>query len=128
VGFSIGDVATFTLGAADYSEYISNVEFEGKRDSKKLPRLGSNPIAKLPGPRDDSLTVEGYNHPTLTDAVMALYVASVPAASAMVLTLQSGQSISGKVFVTNVKVGSPADDAQTFEFDLEPDEDGLTYA
>src|SRR6266851_3173597 len=58
--FSAGYVATFSFNETDISAFVKSVKFNRQRKEFKLPRLGGNQVAKLVGPVDNMISLQGW--------------------------------------------------------------------
>ena len=79
--FNHGNVANFTLGANDLSEWVTSASFDGTREIRDIRPIGSNPVSRVVGPYMATINLEFGYDPDL-DAIMSpLFLAGTPTAS-----------------------------------------------
>lgn len=120
--FSSGNIATFTLGGNDISQYITSVSLNTERDIKDIKPIGGTAGSKLVGAYSGTISLEGGYDPTLDGIMSALMLAATPAASAFVYRPAGAgggtRAISGNAYVASYRVDTPGDDTATWRSEL----------
>lgn len=124
----LGNVATVSLNNTDISIYCKSISPKVSRDKKKMARLGGNQTTNLPGTVDVSFALEGWTDAVVIDLIAPLALAANPAAVPLVVVLDTGMQFSAAVRVSNFQPKADSEDPQSWTCDLEPDENGVTYA
>jgi len=78
VAFNSGFEAVINVNSNDISAYTEKVQVDVKRNDQKLPRLGANQVARLVGPAETEIKLEGWVDPALTAVLFPLAVDSPP--------------------------------------------------
>jgi len=128
MAFSSGNVAIFrmdsTAGGAltDISAYISKVTFPFERKSTDLPRLGGNATAKLTGPVNGTISLEGWYDPTIEN-IFRTAMTEATAVSRSYEYSQQGSATgllynTGEVLVTSYEDETGAEDPATWKAEL----------
>lgn len=79
MSFSPGFEAVVSINNTDISAYTEKVAVSSKRTAMKLPRLGGNQVARLVGPTETELKLEGWIDPTVTNVFFPLITDGSPA-------------------------------------------------
>jgi hypothetical protein len=79
--FNHGNVAHFTLGGTDLSQYVTSASTDLQREIKDVRPIGGNAVSKVVGPYAGTISLElGYD--ATVDAIIApLFLASSPTTS-----------------------------------------------
>jgi len=116
MAFNHGNVANFTLGANDLSDYVTSASFDGTREIRDVRPIGSNPVSRVVGPYMATLNVEGAYDPAL-DAILApIFLASVPATATFDFEpAGTGQrSFTGNALMATYRVDASGSDVATW--------------
>jgi hypothetical protein len=118
--FSSGNIATFTLGGTDISQYITSVSINIERDIKDIKPIGGTAGSKLVGAYSGTISLEGGYDPTLDGIMSALVLAATPATSTFAYHPSggSGRTIGGSAYVASYRVDTPGDDTATWRSEL----------
>jgi len=120
--FSSGNIATFSLGGNDISQYTTSVTFTLERDINDIVPIGGNAISKLVGPYGGTISLEGGYDPVLDGIISAMMLAATPATQAFIYRpAGSGggtRTISGNCYVSSFEVDTPGDDTATWTSEL----------
>ena len=79
MAFSAGYDAVILVNSVDISAYTEKVTAAIKRADMQLPRLGANQVARLVGPAQTDLTMNGWIDPAVTAVFHPLSIATAPA-------------------------------------------------
>lgn len=118
--FSSGNIATFTLGGTDLSQYITSVSANIERDIKDIKPIGGNAASKLVGAYSGTISLEGGYDPALDSILSAAVLATTPTTSTFAYHPSggSGRSIGGSAYVASFRVDTPGDDTATWRAEL----------
>lgn len=118
--FNSGNIAQFTLGGTDLSQYITSVSTNIERDIKDIKPIGGNAGTKLVGSYSGTISLEGGYDPTLDGVLSALVLAATPATSTFAYKPSgaSGRTIAGSAYVASYRVDTPGDDTATWRAEL----------
>lgn len=118
--FNSGNVAQFTLGGTDISQYVTSVSVNMERDIKDVAPIGGSAVSKVVGAYSGTVSLEGGYDPALDAVVSALMLAATPATSAWTHRPSGtgGRTISGNAFVASFRVDTPGDDTATWRAEL----------
>jgi hypothetical protein len=118
--FNSGNIATFTLGGTDLSQYITSVSVNIERDIKDIKPIGGAAATKLVGSYSGTVSLEGGYDPTLDGVLSALVLAATPATSTFSYHPSggSGRAIAGSAYVASYRVDTPGDDTATWRSEL----------
>lgn len=118
--FTSGNIAIFTLGGTDLSQYITSVSVNIERDIKDIKPIGGASGSKLVGAYSGTISLEGGYDPTLDGIMSALMLAATPAASVFTFKPSgaAGRTIGGSAFVASYRVDAPGDDTSTWRAEL----------
>jgi hypothetical protein len=122
MAFNSGNIATFSLGGTDISQYTTSVSINIERDIKDIKPIGGTAGSKLVGAYSGTISLEGGYDPAL-DAILApLMLAATPATSAILFRpAGSGGStrvFGGSAYVASYRVDTPGDDTATWRAEL----------
>jgi hypothetical protein len=120
--FNFGNIATFSLGGNDISQYVTSVKISLDRDITDIKPIGGAAITKLVGPYGGTISLEG-GYDAAVDAILSgMMLASTPVLQAFVYRpAGSGggtRSISGNSYVSSYEVDTPGDDTATWTAEL----------
>jgi hypothetical protein len=120
--FNFGNIATFSLGGSDISQYVTSVKISLDRDITDIKPIGGSAITKLVGPYGGTLSIEG-GYDGAVDAILSgMMLAATPALQAFTYRpAGSGggtRSISGNCYVSSYEVDTPGDDTATWTAEL----------
>lgn len=120
MAFSSGNIATFTLGGNNLSQYITSVSINIERDIKDIKPIGGAAGSKLVGAYSGTISLEGGYDPTLDGILSALMLASTPATSTFSYQPSGGggRTIGGSAYVASYRVDTPGDDTATWRAEL----------
>lgn len=120
MAFSSGNIATFSLGGTDISQYITSVDTDIKRDIKDIKPIGGSAVSKVVGPYAGTISLAGGYDPTLDGVISTLLLAATPATSAFLFkpTGAGGRTIGGSAYVASFKVTTPGDDTAKWTAEL----------
>jgi hypothetical protein len=120
MAFSSGNIATFTLGATDISQYVTSVSVNIERDIKDIKPIGGSAASKLVGAYSGTISLEGGYDPTLDGIMSALVLASTPTVSTFSYkpSGSGGRTIGGSAYVASFRVDTPGDDTATWRSEL----------
>lgn len=118
--FNSGNVATFSLGGTDISQYVTSVSVNIERDIKDIKPIGGTAGSKLVGAYSGTISLEGGWDPTLDGIISALALAATPATSTFSHRPSGagGRNISGSAYVASYRVDTPGDDTATWRAEL----------
>lgn len=120
--FSFGNIATFSLGGNDISQYVTSVTISLERDITDISPIGGSAISKLVGPYGGTLSVEGGYDATVDAILSAMMLAATPASQAFVYRpAGSGggtRTLSGNCYVASYEIDTPGDDTATWSMEL----------
>jgi hypothetical protein len=77
MAFLPGYDAIIIIGGTDLSAYTEKVTASVKRADQKLPRLGANQVARLVGPPETELKINGWFDPVVAALLFPLSVAAI---------------------------------------------------
>lgn len=120
MAFNHGNIANFTLGANDLSDYVTSASIDGTREIRDIRPIGSNPVSRVVGPYMATINLEGAYDPTF-DAIMApLFLAASPATATFDFEpAGSGQrSFTGNALVATYRVDASGSDVATWRVTL----------
>ena len=122
MAFNSGNIATFSIGANDISQYTTSVSLDATRDIKDVKPIGGSAVSKVVGPYAGTISLEGGYDPAL-DAIMSpLMFAATPATSTFTYRpAGSGggtRAFSGNAYVATYRVDAPGDDTATWRSTL----------
>jgi len=122
VAFNSGNIATFTIGATDISQYVTSVSIDITRDIKDVKPIGGSAVSKVVGPYAGTVSLEGGYDPAL-DAILApLMLAATPATSTFAYRPSGSgggtRAFSGSAYVASYRVDAPGDDTATWRSEL----------
>jgi hypothetical protein len=120
--FNSGNVATFSLGGNDISQYTTSVTLNLERNISDINPIGGAAISKLVGPYGGTISLEGGYDPVV-DAILAAYMlATTPATIAFIYRpAGSGggtRTISGNCYFSSYETATPGDDTATWTAEL----------
>jgi hypothetical protein len=120
MAFSSGNIAQFTLGASDISQYITSVSVNIERDIKDIKPIGGTAGSKLVGSYAGTISLEGGYDPALDAIISALVLAATPTTSTFAYKPSgaSGRTIGGAAYVASFRVDTPGDDTATWRSEL----------
>lgn len=120
--FSFGNIATFSLGGNDISQYVTSVTISVERDITDINPIGGSAISKLVGPYGATLSVEGGYDATVDAILSAMMLATTPVSQAFVYRpAGSGggtRTVSGNCYVSSYEIDTPGDDTATWSMEL----------
>ena len=118
--FNSGNIATFTLGATDISQYVTSVSMNIERDIKDIKPIGGSAATKLVGAYSGTVSLEGGWDPTIDGILSALVLAATPATSTFSFKPAgaSGRTLAGNAYVASYRVDTPGDDTATWRSEL----------
>lgn len=120
MAFNSGNVATFSLGGTDISQYTTSVKVDIQRDIKDIKPIGGAAASKLVGAYSGTVSLEGGWDPTLDALLSGLMLATTPATSAFLHKPAGagGRTIGGSAYVASYTVTTPGDDTATWAAEL----------
>lgn len=118
--FSSGNIATFTLGGTDISQYTTSVSVNIQRDIKDIKPIGGTAGSKLVGAYSGTISLEGGWDPTLDGIMSGLVLAATPATSTFSHRPAGagGRAIGGSAYVASYRVDTPGDDTSKWRAEL----------
>lgn len=90
MAFSSGNVAIVSVNGTDVSAFFEKATMTAKRTDLKLPRLGSNGVARLVGPREVEFKCSFWIDPTVTAVLFPLINTDPPATFSVVYEPEGG--------------------------------------
>jgi hypothetical protein len=122
MAFSHGNIANFTLGAANLSNYVTSASFDGSREIRDVRPIGGQPVSRVVGPYMATINLEGAYDPAL-DAILApIFLASTPATSTFDFepsgTGGSNRSFTGSAYLATYRVDASGSDVATWRATL----------
>jgi hypothetical protein len=124
VPFEPGFTAQFSFNGTDISAFTKAVKFNRQRKEFKLSRLGGNQIAKLVGPVDNMITLNGWQSSEVATLLTAEQDVTVaPTSKAVVYKPQgtNGGTRSCNAFLITYDEDTDADQAGTWSATLAVD-------
>ena len=122
MAFSSGNIATFSIGGNDISQYVTSVSINIERDIKDIKPIGGSAATKLVGAYSGTISLEGGYDPTLDGILSAMMLAATPATQAFTFRpAGSGagtRSLTGNCYVASFRVDTPGDDTATWRSEL----------
>ena len=79
--FNHGNVAHFTLGGTDISQYVTSVSTDLQREIKDIRTIGGTAVSKVVGPYAGTISCEAGYDATFDAIISALFLASTPTSS-----------------------------------------------
>jgi len=120
MAFNHGNVANFTLGANDLSDYVTSASFDGTREIRDVRPIGSNPVSRVVGPYMATINLEGAYDPAV-DAILApIFLASTPTASTFDFEPAGAalRSFTGSALLATYRVDATGSDVATWRATL----------
>lgn len=122
MAFSHGNVANFTLGAQNLSNYVTSASFDGSREIRDVRPIGSQPVSRVVGPYMATINLEGAYDPALDAIIAPLFLAATPASSTFDFepsgTGGSNRSFTGSALVASYRVDASGSDVATWRASL----------
>lgn len=116
MAFNHGNIANFTLGATDLSDYITSASFDGTREIRDVRPIGSNPVSRVVGPYMATINLEGAYDPALDAILSPIFLAASPSSSTFDFEpAGSGQrSFTGSALMATYRVDASGSDVATW--------------
>lgn len=116
MAFNHGNVANFTLGANDLSDYVTSASFDGTREIRDVRPIGSNPVSRVVGPYMATINLEGAYDPALDAILSPIFLAASPSSSTFDFEpAGSGQrSFTGSALMATYRVDASGSDVATW--------------
>jgi len=122
MAFSHGNVANFTLGAADLSDWVTSASFDGSREIRDVRPIGGNPVSRVVGPYMATINLEGAYDPALDAILSPIFLAAVPTSSTFDFepsgTGGSNRSFTGSALLATYRVDASGSDVATWRATL----------
>lgn len=122
MAFNHGNIAKFTLGGTEISQYVTSVSTDLTREIQDVRPIGGNAVSKVVGPYSGTITCEaGYD--ATFDAILApLFLASVPTSSTFSHQPSGSgggtRTIAGNALVASYRVDTSGSDVAGIRFTL----------
>jgi hypothetical protein len=122
MAFSHGNIANFTLGATDLSDWVTSASFDGSREIRDVRPIGGNPVSRVVGPYMATINLEGAYDPALDAILSPIFLAAVPATSTFDFepsgTGGSNRSFTGSAYLATYRVDASGSDVATWRATL----------
>jgi len=119
VPFASGNIATFSIGGNDISQYLTSASISLERDISDITPLGGQAVSKIVGPYGGTISLEGAYDAAVDGILSGMMLATTPTAQAFSYRpTGSGRTIAGTGFVASFDVDTPGDDTATFSAEI----------
>jgi hypothetical protein len=122
MAFSHGNVANFTLGASNLSNYVTSASFDGSREIRDVRPIGGQPVSRVVGPYMATINLEGAYDPALDAILSPIFLAATPTSSTFDFepsgTGGSNRSFTGSALLATYRVDASGSDVATWRATL----------
>lgn len=120
--FNHGNIAHFTLGGTDISQYVTSASTDLSREIKDVRPIGGAAVSKVVGPYSGTISCEAGYDATFDGILAPLFLASTPTASTFAHqpsgTGGGTRSIAGNALVASYRVDTSGSDVAGIRFTL----------
>jgi hypothetical protein len=120
--FNHGNVAHFTLGGTDLSQYVTSVSTDLQREIKDVRPIGGNAVSKVVGPYSGTISCEAGYDPALDAILSPIFLAATPTSSTFSHqpsgTGGGTRAIAGNALLASYRVDDSGSDVAMIRFTL----------
>lgn len=116
--FNHGNIANFTLGVNDLSDWTTSASFDGSREIRDVRPIGGNAVSRVVGPYMATINLEGAYDKALDAILSPIFLAATPAATTFDFepsgTGGANRSFTGSALMATYRVDASGSDVGTW--------------